>query len=754
MLNAIEDVNGAILDAQKNIEDYKNAIVQLYVDAFNRESSRYTNQIALRQKAISALEKQISVIQSAGNLAGTAFFEQQIEQNRKSLEMLQAERQELMRRMSDATANGVRVGTDEWYSMVDALNAVDSAIQDCEESINSLDDAILALHTATFERIQSQFSSFANEMSNMSDMFDGMDVATVDNTWTKEGLAQLGLLAQQYELAKKQVSQYNTEIAELNKQYSAGKYSTTEYTERLAELKEEQWDAVKAAKSAKDSIMSLNETRVEIVVEGINKEIEAYQKLIEEQKKLLSTEKDLHDYEKSITKSTQAVQDVERQLAALADDDSLAAAAKRAKLEEELRTAREELLEQEYAHNIEIQQEALDEQLENYQETRELEIEALQESLNNEELIISESFARVKENTELIGTEILAMAESLNITMSEQITAPWLSGENAIAAYSELLTQESSNFIERLNEVEAGEWRLQEQANNSSIAIANMFANQSDNLVAQTEAANAQFRQEEIDAQNASVAIANAFGQRADNLVQTIENARNSTENLARLSDALADSLNNSIDGSYSGGSAVSALESIAGAANDVANAARDAAQAIQELGLARENANSRTGPHVTTVYGGPEGRSGVANWEGWGSRIDEYDVHYAKGTKGVPTNQIAWTQEDGPEAIINPSDGSILTPLQKGSAVLPTAQTSNIWEWSRFDPTEFAKKLIQSMPNTASSQVQANTMQVGSLVTVNGNVNDAMEMMQIAATTASAKIKQSFNELSNGLNR
>lgn len=758
MLNAIEDVNGAILDSQKNIEDYKNAIVQLYVDAFDRESNRYTKQIALRQKAISALEKQISVIQSAGNLAGTAFFEKQIEQNRKSLDMLQKERQELMRRMSDATANGVRVGTDEWYSMVDALNAVDSAIQDCEESINSLDDAILALHTATFERIQSRFESLASEMSNMTDMFEGMDVATVDNKWTKEGLAQLGLLAQQYELAKKQVAQYNTEIEELNKQYADAKYSSTEYVQRLAELKEEQWDAVKSAKAAKDSIMSLNEARVEIVVKGINEEIEAYQKLIDEQKKLLSTEKDLHDYEKSISKSTQAVQDVERQLAALADDNSLAAAAKRAKLEEELRNAREDLAEQEYAHSVEVQQEALDEQLENYRETRELEIETLQESLENEEQIIQESFDRVKENTALIGSEILTMAQSLNITMSEEITAPWQSGENAIASYSSLMNIESSNFIMRLNEVENSEWRLQEQANNSSVAIADMFANQSDNLVAQTEAANAQFRQEEADAQNASAAIANAFGQRADSLVQTIEDARNSTANLTNMSNALADSLSNSIDGSYSGASAASALESIADAARDVGNAASEAVGKVRELIEAQSEYSRKSddSSHVTTVYGGPDaGKTASWKWDKNGQIQITSGVrnHYAQGTKGVSRSQLAWTQEDGPEAIINPSDGSILTPLQRGSAVLPADQTSNIWQWSRFDPETFAKQLALNVPKTGSN-VQANTLQIGNLVNVSGNVNDTMEMMQIAATTASAKIKQSFNQLSNGLNK
>jgi TP901 family phage tail tape measure protein len=758
MVKAIEEVNGKILDAQQAVEEYKNAIIQLYVDAFDRESNRYSKQIELRQKAISALEKQISVITSSGNLAGESLISEQIEQTKKQLDMLKSERSELVKRMSTATENGVKVASDEWYSMVDALNAVDSAIQDCEESINSLDDAILALHTETFERIQNRFASLSNELSNMAEMFTDKDVATSNNVWTKEGLAQLGLVAQQYELAKKQVTQYTTEISELNAQYARGKYSTTEYIEKLAELKEAQWSAVKAAESAKESIVDINKQRVEIVVDAINKEIEAFKKLTEAQKENLQAEKDLHDYQKQIADSSKNIVDLERQLAAMADDNSAATIAKRKKLEEQLAEARQELAEEEYQHSISAQQEALDQQAEDYSEARNIDIETLQETLENEELIITESFEKIKENTALIGSEILTMAQLLGVSMSEELTAPWQSGENAIASYGELLTVQSSAFIQQLSDVENSEWRLQEQANLSSQAISDMFGNRADELVQQTDIANEATRREEAAAWDASRAIADAFGNRADGLVQTIENARGSTENLTRMSDALSGSLKNSIDGQYSGASAQSALNGIAEAANGVAEAANNAANALSRMASAQ--------PVSVPTYTGKiyqQGSDGDYYYAGTGTvsgnNIYEkngkiyVDNGYASGARTITQNQLAWTQEDGPEMIVSPSTGAILTPLRNGDSVIPTSQTSNIWEWSRFDPTEFANKLIQSMPEGVG-KVQNNTMQVGSLVTVNGNVNDSLEMTKIAAQTASVKIKESFTELSNGLNK
>lgn len=786
MVDAINSVDSAIQDATQSVNEYKNAIVDLYVDAFNREADRYSKQVALRQKSIDSLEKQISVIEAAGNLAGVSLIEEQLRQTEKQIDMLQNEREELMRRMSDATSNGVDVASDEWYSLVESLHEVDSAIQDCTIAVENLDNAILAIHTATFERIQNRFAGFAQELSNMAGMFSYDEVANEDNTWTKEGLAQLGLQTQQYEIAKKQVAQYNEEIAELNKQYKAGKYSVTEYTEKLTELKNAQWSAVQAAQSAKDNIVSLNQTRVETVVKGINKEIAAYQKLINEQKNLLSSEKDLHDYEKQIASENKAIESIQRQLDALSSDNSLSANAKRAKLMDELSKAQDTLSETQYSHSIESQQNALDAQLESYQEARNLEIEALQLSLEQEETLIAESFERVKENAVLIGEEILAKAQELNITMSTELTAPWQAGETAIASYSELLTVQSSVFMEQLAAVENSEWRLQEQANASSQAISDMFANRSDDLVLQTDIANehtrmeeeaawnasraiadmfgnqadnliyetdlaiAEMRAQEEQAWEASAAIADAFGQRADNLVSTIEDARNSTENLTRTSDALADSLNNSIDGYYSGDSAVGALNDIAGAAYGVAEAAREASAALSEMIDKQREADAveSSSEHVTSVYGG-ENSGKVAVW----NDNDKTDYSFrAKGSKSIPHDELAWTQENGPEMIVSPTSGAILTPLRKGDMVLPADQTANMWEWSNFNPTEFAQKLIQSIPNTGGN-VQTNTMQVGSLVTVNGNINDSMAMMEIAAQQATSKIKQSWQQLSNQLN-
>ena len=53
----------------------------------------------------------------------------------------------------------------------------------------------------------------------------------------------------------------------------------------------------------------------------------------------------------------------------------------------------------------------------------------------------------------------------------------------------------------------------------------------------------------------------------------------------------------------------------------------------------------------------------------------------YASGIMKVPNDQLAWTQEQGEEAIVR-NDGSILTPLSRDVSVLNADMTKNLWDF------------------------------------------------------------------------
>lgn len=94
---------------------------------------------------------------------------------------------------------------------------------------------------------------------------------------------------------------------------------------------------------------------------------------------------------------------------------------------------------------------------------------------------------------------------------------------------------------------------------------------------------------------------------------------------------------------------------------------------------------------------------SGVTGW------FKKSDVKaYATGKENILDNEIAWTQENGREFIVRPSDGAILTPVARGDSVLNATATKNIWDMAN-SPAEFIKDNLRldavNIPNNLSSQ-------------------------------------------------
>ena len=100
--------------------------------------------------------------------------------------------------------------------------------------------------------------------------------------------------------------------------------------------------------------------------------------------------------------------------------------------------------------------------------------------------------------------------------------------------------------------------------------------------------------------------------------------------------------------------------------------------------------------------------------WLKNGKNLNKYKYNAFKlGAKDIDEAQLAWTQENGKEFIIRPSDGAILTPIAKGDSVLNAQASGNLWDMAN-NPAEFIKDSLKldttNVPN--GSSVQNNTVQ------------------------------------------
>lgn len=625
--------------------------------------------------------------------------------------------------------------------MVNALSDVDSSILDCKTSIEEFDNAILDLHTEIFDRVQEQFSNLDSELENLGGLFDDSDVADDKGNWSKEGLAQLGLLAQQYELAEYQIQQYNKEIDELNKQYMEGKYSATEYADRIADLSQKQWDAVDSSEYAKDAIMDLNEARIDAEIEGIEKEIDAYKELIDAQIEALRAAKDLHDYEQSIAEKTKTVTDLERQIAAMSNDNTAATVAKRKKLEEQLAEARKDLEDAEYDHSIEAQENALNKQYEDFETEKNNEIESLRASLEQRELLIAQSFENVKANADIVGQQIAYIAQQHGITVSNALISSWQNGEMAITNYGQVLSAGTSAFIGNIIGVENEVWNLQAQANNTANSLAWMFST------------------------------------RADNLVNELTASYYSEANLNAMTNALHDSLVNTLERGYNISNVTSALGSIAEAANGVATAANNAASALANMGAVRNSVSSTPStPSIRSPKLESMGYNTLSNMLADTSKKQAtqsghafttgntvgikplWKNKYASGTRNAKGG-LSITDEQGYELKLPKLANGNYTITGDGDQILTKAQTDNIFDWSKFNPADLVPvDITQSLRNFKLPDIDRRSISTDnsvnlhydSLITINGDVNDTNHFTK----QVNKQIMESWRQFSNGIRK
>lgn len=541
----------SVADAKQKLAELKTELRQLELDKFKNIVEDYTNRTDIFENSQDLINKQIDLFKEAGQVIGEGFYQSLIDEENNKLSLLTEEQQKLIQEMESGISNGtIEKGTDEWNEMLESLNDVNGAILDSKKSIEEFNNSIQQLHWDTIKRIKNDFSELSDEINFLYNLLEDDDHVSDDfGNWSDNALAQLGLMAQSYEQHVYASQKLQGEIDELSNAYKRGEYSETEYLEKLYDLKDQQRSEVEASEQAKDSIVSLAKARTDIMVDAINKEIDTMSELIDKKKEALSAEKSLHEYRKSIEESSNNIAKIEQQLAAMQGDDTASTIAKRKKLEEELANAKKEREEQEYSHSIETQQDALDQQLEDFKESKNAEIEALQQYLENQEQVIFDAFEIIKQNTETVASSIALIAQDHGYQVSNTLTSSWAAGENAITSYNQVITDASSIFAQNLTTMQNAEWALQQQANATAMSVASVYT--------------------------AS----------AQNLLNELTTSYVAESNLKTMTDALRDSLITCLDRGYNIGSLVTQLHGVADAASSAASSVNDLMNAFAGAG-------------------------------------------------------------------------------------------------------------------------------------------------------------------------
>lgn len=319
---------------------------------------------------------------------------------------------------------------DKWYDYKKQLIDIQTQIEDCTLSVENFRDTILDIRWNNFEIGTSLLDDLADEISDVISLLGNGDMFDSAGEITDLGITKIGLYAQQYVTAKKQIAEYENAIVKLGEMYKNGLYSQEEYTQKLIEFRKASRDAALAVKDAKKEILAYHK-------EAIQAEIDAMKELIDSKKQALDAEKDLDDYRKKIADKQKNIQSLEKKIATLSLSDARADKALKLQLEEELAKAKEELADEEKEHSIENQKDALDKEYENFEKEKNDEIKELENNLDKQEDLIKKYLNDVVDNYDIVYDNIQQISDIFGITFTENLTSPWESATGAAELYAQ-----------------------------------------------------------------------------------------------------------------------------------------------------------------------------------------------------------------------------------------------------------------------------------------------------------------------------
>lgn len=466
---------------KKTIKELNDQEKELYARRFDEIEQYYSSRIGFQDSRKGFMESRVAYREAQGYLKSSANTNYLLSLEETQKAEVQKQKNDLLSELNRQVQNGqVVYASKEWYEYKAKIDDCTQALLEHNQAIEDLKNQLGEIRAYNFDHLRSEYSNLGSELSNLYDLVSKKDVWKYVNDknngkWTKEGLTAIGMAAQQMELAKREANAYAKEITYLgqkNKQgvrnYIALGYSTIEYKDKVAELTQAQWAQIDAYESAKDKIQSLNSARVQTIKDGIQKEIDAYSELINKQKKSLQEKRETHDYNKKVADQQKSIAKIQSQIDALALDSSQSAAAKRKKLEAELLDEKTNLNEIYYDHDLEMQEEALDKNLEIFQKDKEKIIENLEKSLEDIETITKNSISSVKNNASQVSSELSTLSEQYGLTISTEITQPWEKGASALQSYTNQFKSNTSEWVTALQGVE-NQWK-------KNIAAANKYA--------------------------------------------------------------------------------------------------------------------------------------------------------------------------------------------------------------------------------------------------------------------------------------
>lgn len=431
-------------DAASNAKDMVDKLKQSE-DEFKRQEidliqERSTSKINYFQSLIDKRESTIDENTTTKQYKKDLKYEKTIKG--KILDEQNRELNKVKTTFEDLVASGsIEEYSSEWFAFKENMAELEVNAEGTKDEIAALTSKIATVKFKSFDEWLIKLQKLQDRISHIQGLLSGNNYDS-DGNMTSTGITNQYLSLQGMANAQREVVKYQNFLAKLKR----SDYNTDEaYDEQLKTYTD-------GLRSAQNDVKSFRDSIINLVEEGINAETEAYREYINVQKEALQAQKDLEDYNKTITEKSSDISLLQKKIASLseaANEGNRTAIKLKQQLEAELAEKQKDLDETVADHNLGLQQDALDEELQNFENVQNQKLYDLQNNLQTQESYINQSLQNVKNNTASIYSALNDLAKTYGSSISEDLIKPTNDALDVLEQRINNLTKESNNITEK-----------------------------------------------------------------------------------------------------------------------------------------------------------------------------------------------------------------------------------------------------------------------------------------------------------------
>ena len=747
---AHETLNGL----KQELLESQSALIEFQDKLYELEYAGIQNLINGFERAVDKLDAKIAYIKSKDEKVSESLYQEQINANNSQIR----EKMKLKAKKEKEQAL-YDVGSTRYQELADEINNLDKETYELLTTNEELKDSIFELRFADLEKEIKGYQDLRNEIEDFRSLLDEEAFFDKNGAITEDGLANLALLQQGMISAKKEIADYREGLDKLQESFDNGVISETEYNEKSAEYREGIRDSIKDVNDYEDSLKDLYITQM-------SKEVEALNEVIEKRKEALKRKADYYDYDKKLKSETKDVNLLKAQIAALEGSNNLSAKSEVKRLKEQLAEAEDQLNETKRQHSLDMQEQGYDglsSDLEKMLEDTQYEIthnadkqqEVISNMLNNVVNMYANAYDKINSiiantgfvgssgfntNQGQLGSQSGAVSQNNQATQHQSNVKPSGSASSTVTKPIE----NDKNYHDKV------EQELDKKPNTDNRLVAEVKLSTTSITLEEGKSTRISCTVRPNDAKNKSI-----LWDTSDTRIISVSDS--GTITALRPGSCLVTAA--TLDGSgikVSAGVTVTkkpeppkpqpqAPSVSTGSGGDGKPNVGDAVTFVSGRYYYSSDGNSPSGNQMLgqTVY------IGHINNKPWATR--PYAIYrdkafkqglgwvtldqikgYKKGTKSVPKDGIAWTQEGSsgkskPELIVRKKDGAIITDVHRGDAIIPNNLTENLFEWGALSPKQMLGDMMMKpvMPMINNKPELNVVNNYDSLIRVDGNVDN-----------------------------